>query len=563
MRSKKWKNKGISTETLTDIEVSEIMAGSGDYDNGKAPVSRNTQYAEDLADLSELQREHHSREEMSKTHSYDAFEAVRNFGPGTSAGAGLRNSAGAGPALSAADSEDSFIEADPVERSAGGPAIQLYGSDYSSVQEAPKAPETQPSFEDGLISKSDLDTLLNPDDSEQMPSSTVDEDFAVDVYQGESADFYSELGDTEYYNELHDATQFTLEPLSPDDAKYEDIMDNYEEVMEKMASNPTKPKFWFKEKGDHWYCTCGHLNKGPTCSNCGLERDLLRALFFLHEPTGEPGNYEGMNVHFTDVEIKGGKFSSKTKLIIAIAAVVVLLVGTGIFSYYYVIKPSMEKEAAKGEAAAAKSLEANVPACVGDLEEFLWGSYVSAGDECLKNKKYETAIDFYGKAQEIKDNSDIQDSINKAKYGYVCDNKSKGGDKFEKYLLELHKIGYSDINKIYNEYYAWHIKIIANKSKDDTNTDIDSASRADTIFFHVFASGGPPGETMDVYYEATWPSGSKQTEMLGTGWKAGSSQAVPFMYPVPILGQEGPLTFKVFDKSTSKELASDTVTLSK
>ena len=60
MRSKKWKEKEFSTETLTQVEVDEIMAGSDAYEQGKAPVSRNTQYAEDLGDIAELQKDRHS-----------------------------------------------------------------------------------------------------------------------------------------------------------------------------------------------------------------------------------------------------------------------------------------------------------------------------------------------------------------------------------------------------------------------------------------------------------------------------------------------------------------------
>ena len=71
-------------------------------------------------------------------------------------------------------------------------------------------------------------------------------------------------------------------PLTPDD-------DIYEEVLEQFASAPTKPKYWFEEFGDYWSCSCGHINKGSYCKNCGIERELLRSLFILHKPAGEPG----------------------------------------------------------------------------------------------------------------------------------------------------------------------------------------------------------------------------------------------------------------------------------
>lgn len=71
-------------------------------------------------------------------------------------------------------------------------------------------------------------------------------------------------------------------PLTPDDEIYEDIL-------EQFASAPTKPKYWFEEFGDYWSCSCGHINKGDCCKNCGLERDLLRSLFILHKPADTPG----------------------------------------------------------------------------------------------------------------------------------------------------------------------------------------------------------------------------------------------------------------------------------
>lgn len=448
MRSRKWNEKEFSTETLTQVEVDEIMAGSEEYEQGHAPVSRNTQYAESLDDMAKLQKHQHDREELGRTHNYS------------------------------------------------------------------EEPE---------------------------------------YYDGEDSDFYNELGDT----------QFALQPLSPDDENYEDIMENYEDIMEKMSSNPTKPKYWFKEQGDHWFCSCGQLNKGDSCSNCGLERDLLRALFFLHEPGDEPGRYEGMDIHYTDVDAESRKKSSKAKLIIAIVIIAVLLVAAGVFAYFFVVKPSIEKQAADNASAAAESMETNVTLFASEMDTFMRNSYLSAGDTCCKNEDFEEAIKFYSLAGDIKDSDDITDKINNAKYGYVCAHKSDGGDKFEKYLDELHEIGYSDIDKIYSDYYAWHFKIVANLNSADYTDDLSIVSRSDIVYFHVSTSGGPPDETVDVYYEATWPSGSKQVEQIGTDWKAGSQGTARFAYPVPILGKEGTLTFKLYDKDTQELLGSDSVTFKK
>ena len=489
MARNKFRDKGFSTETLSQLEIDEIAKGSEGYDRGEAPVNRDTQSAESLEDMARLQKNVHSQTQMSRTHSYDALDAVRDFGP--------------------TDPEPQYNGYDPEEV-------------YEEARDG-QEPDYDP-------------------EPEYAPE--------PEYYDGEDSDGSAATEDT---------GQFALQLLTPSDEKYDDIMDNYEEVIEKMSSNPTKPKYWFKEQGDHWFCTCGQLNKGDVCSNCGLERDLLRALFFLHEPGDEPGKYEGMDVTYTDVDVKGGKLSTKAKLIIAIAIIAILGAAAGLYSYYYIIKPNMEKEAAATAKAMAESIETNVPVCTKDMNEFLCSSYITAGDDSLENENYERALRFYNKASAIEGSGDLTDKINKAKYGYVKAHKSDGGDTFEKYLGELHKAGYDGVDEIYNEYYAWHFNVVANLSPDDYSTDMDTASRADTVYFHVSVSGGPPDKTLDIYYDATWPSGAKQTDMIGSGWKDGSKGYARFSYPVPLFAQEGKLTFKIYDKSTQEQLGSDSI----
>ena len=465
------------------MEIEEIAKGSEGYDRGEAPVNRNTQSAADLEDMARLQKDAHGREQMSRTHSYDALNAVRDFGP--------------------VDPEPEYTYEEP---------------DYSAEPE----PDYVPDYS-----------------ADSVPAPDPDQEY----YDGEDSDGSEPA-----------SSGFALQPLLPNDEKYDDIMDNYEVVTEKMSSNPTKPKYWFKEQGDHWYCTCGQLNKGDSCSNCGLERDLLRALFFLHEPGEEPGKYEGMDVSYTDVEVKENKLSTKAKLIIAIAVIVILGAAAGLYSYFYIIKPNMEKEAAATAKAAAESIQNNIPVCSKDMNAFLRNSYVTAGDQSLDGESYERALRFYAKASAFEGGDDLSDNINKAKYGYVKSHKSDGGEKFEKYLAELHEIGYEGVDEIYNEYYAWHFNIVANLSPDDYSNDIGTASRADTVYFHVSVSGGPPGETLDIYYDAKWPSGARQTDMIGSDWKSGSKGSARFSYPVPIFAQEGTLSFRIYDKSNQEEL---------
>ena len=93
-----------------------------------------------------------------------------------------------------------------------------------------------------------------------------------------------EIAEAKKKNPDNSMTQvYEPRPLTPDDDIYEDILEHF-------ASAPTKPKYWFEEFGDYWSCSCGHINDGDICTNCGLEKSLLRSLFILHRPEGATEN---------------------------------------------------------------------------------------------------------------------------------------------------------------------------------------------------------------------------------------------------------------------------------
>lgn len=428
MRSKKWKfkkEKGFSTETLTLNEIEEILSESEEYAEGKAPSSRYTQFAEDLDDLVELQRQSHSKDNLSMT-QHLSYEIP---------------------------SEDDLV---PVK-------------------------------------------------------------------------------------------------ISPEDKNYEDIMETFE-------ATPRKPQYYFEEHGDFWICSCGHTNKGDRCSNCGLERELLRSLYILHKPGENPGEYEGMPVK----EVPKGRLTSKQKLILVIVAIAILAVCGGLFSYFFAIKPAIEQNQAEQKKNVSAVMASTVTElCDFDTDTPVFNAYVTAGDNAYKSKDFLDAIDYYSDALKIKSSDDVSDKIKKCKFGYVSAHVDKGGSTFEKYLNELKKSGYPGIDDIYNKYYAWHFKVVANLAAEDFSGDISMASRSDIIYFHVIVSGGPPGETKNVYYEASWPNGSKEAADIGSDWKDGSRGTARLTAPVPMFMKEGSLVFKIYDKNNQESLGSKTVTLKK
>lgn len=541
-------------------------------------------------------------------------------------------------------------------------------------------------------------------------------------------------------------------PLTPDDEIYEDIL-------EQFASAPTKPKYWFEEFGDYWSCSCGHINKGTSCKNCGLERELLRSLFILHKPADTPGKLnkklrkakeqvdreetleaerrrrrekldalQGDHPHVVPIEedpaatveqevspmtvklydpgkaslestelspdspeetaaetteiaerqtepdnssqeskeeistaaiatasaedtspkadepqkkanqnseqkslqetgqppseaegtalvpvaseeqnqkkrFTWKKPSFRTKMIILIAILLLLATGGGIAVYKYLAAPAIQyEEAIKLQESGKYEKAIDKFESLGDYrdcKEHIWECYISIGDEQYKNGEFEQAIKTYNTAlkmkesdriqtkirkchigigdryyekgefenaiasyqtaMDMKDTNALQEKINKAKFGYVKAYQSKRTDQVETYLAELMSIKYPGIQEIYDTYYAWHVKIIANNSEDDYSNDMETISRHDTAYFHATLSGGEPSEQIELYYEIVWPNGAKQVYNLDSNWKSGSKITARFQYPIPLFGTEGKLTFTLYDKSTNEALGSDSI----
>lgn len=198
-----------------------------------------------------------------------------------------------------------------------------------------------------------------------------------------------------------------------------------------------------------------------------------------------------------------------------------------------------------------------------DIQDKIRDCHIGKGDAFCKEKQYTKALSSYSTAADMNMTSDLQDKINAAKFGYVKIKIKDDDDTAIKYMHELMDINYPGIQKIYDEYYSWHVKIVANTSEQDFSTDVETVSRKDTVYFHVSLSGGEPDETLQLYYEVTWPDGQSQISDLGPGWKDGSNITARFQYPMPLFGTEGKLTFKLFDKNTQEILRVDTVTFKK
>ena len=433
-------------------------------------------------------------------------------------------------------------------------------------------------------------------------------------------------------------------PLTPDD-------DIYEDIIEQFASAPTKPKYWFEEFGDYWSCSCGHINKGDCCKSCGLERELLRSLFILHKPADADGKldkklkknkeladkeaeqYAEMDarrkqreasgedltkvvpIEYTEVDIpketaltvlpeKSKKKTLSSKMIIAIAACLVLIGICGFAIYKHMAAPAMHYEEALQLMENGKYTEAiekfeglgdykdsadMIHQCwilIGDdhyergkykkainayetalqlkednsLHEKIRLCYIGIGDKYYKAGEFEKALGVYSVAADMAAGEDVQQKINDAKFGYVKKFKGDRTEQVESYMSELMDMNYPGIQVIYDEYYAWNASLVANKSESDYSTDLSTVSRKDTVYFHATLSGGEPSEKISLYYEVKWPDGHSEIYDLDSTWQAGDRLTARFQYSIPLFGKEGKLIFTLYEMHTNEVLGSDSVT---
>ena len=415
-----------------------------------------------------------------------------------------------------------------------------------------------------------------------------------------------------------DTKEHMPRPVRPED-------ESYGELMMRFTAHPVKPKYWFEEFGDHWTCSCGQVNKGETCANCGLERDLLRQLFILHKPAsvGRNNSDTMMNGYGTGAEAginnsagfggmskengnksdggtgfgagsagsAGGAGSADAAespgqededqlanlpddaapveprghkgLVIGIVVVLILLLlGAGAF-VYFVVFPEMNAQDKETAEAVRSSLTEHMPEVVQPLPKAQFDAYVAAGNYLKKDGDYVKAIEYYRKALKLDKDPSIKKKILACKYSYVEANQNVGGDRFVKYLNQLVGIGYEGAQSIYDAYYAWDASVVANNKADDAYTSMDSVDKSDTIYFHTTISGGPPDGTIQLYYQIIWPDGSADRKDIDSTYHSGSQITSRFQYPIPLLAKAGKMTFEVYNRGTHELLDSASINLKK
>ncbi|MBQ6401244.1 MAG: tetratricopeptide repeat protein [Firmicutes bacterium] len=409
-------------------------------------------------------------------------------------------------------------------------------------------------------------------------------------------------------------TKYIPRPITPEDESYRDVMMLF-------TNHPVQPKYWFEDFGDYWSCSCGQINRGDTCSNCGLERELLRKLFILHKPGESPdeGGPDGERAEAGVAFAQGGDGTSedtpseeapdraagkkkedapcgaddepepeedgepdadavraaeeadlrsrrrKTKRIMIILIVLLLLLGGGLAFFYYYALPEYHRQHDLRTNAAKDVLSHSLPAALEPLDDIRFDAWVRAGDAEYNNRKYEKAIEYYQKALDLHADSNVQQKILTAKFGYVTANMNKDseeqGEHFEDYLNELHKKKYPGIQDIYRRHFSWKASILVNDDLEDESNDEETLDLADPIYFHSTITGGPPDDSVALYYEIVWPDGTSERNNVPSSRGSGETVTTRCAYTAPANAQEGRLTFKLFNSSTHEMLGTDSVWL--
>ena len=137
---------------------------------------------------------------------------------------------------------------------------------------------------------------------------------------------------------------------------------------------------------------------------------------------------------------------------------------------------------------------------------------LSRCEEALAESEYTSALEWL---ELVKGYKNADELLMRAKYLYVCDHRTADDTTTYAYLTELAEVEYEDAAAIYQELYAWSIKITAfNHSILDAETSVKSLTRNQAFLVHVVVSGGEPGGTTSFRFAVDWPGGGSDSQEM-------------------------------------------------
>lgn len=107
------------------------------------------------------------------------------------------------------------------------------------------------------------------------------------------------------------------------------------------------------------------------------------------------------------------------------------------------------------------------------------------------------------------DYKDCKDKLNDAEMAYVKLNYNNDNRKTFDYLSRLKEINYPGAGSAYRDLYDWKYRIIVNQDEYDETTDLSSVDLNKAWYFHIFITGGKPGESIRLSSKGDFPQAIK------------------------------------------------------
>lgn len=389
----------------------------------------------------------------------------------------------------------------------------------------------------------------------------------------------------------------------PENILQSDMFESEELAEEYRRETNSSGELMPADIGEYWRCSCGFWNRREeeNCYFCDCLKEVLFDEYDIEKLSENRENYiaeqEEIERIRLEEERKQREIREKRKKMIIIISSAVIVIAAIIFSYFKWIQPMVKYNSGKEAMEAGNYQKAyetfsklegykdsdklkidatynygikciedeeydnaiKVLTSLGDYQdcnEYIKTAKLGKANQLINNKQYEEAIELLG---EIKGYKGSDKSLLAAKYGYVLEHKDKNNKKTIKYLKTLKKKDYKDARKVYNDLFAWEVKIFFNTSKSDIKTSVKSISKFKSAYCHVILSGGAPGDSTKLRYVMNSPGGGVTSETWSKTWKNGTSGGTVYWSDVAQYAPSGVLSVAVYDVNTGKKLGSASV----
>lgn len=176
----------------------------------------------------------------------------------------------------------------------------------------------------------------------------------------------------------------------------------------------------------------------------------------------------------------------------------------------------------------------------------------------IKSKNYEEAILIL---RSLKDYENSADLLKSATYDHATHYLNI--KEYQRALSIFQSIkGYKDVNakilNIENIIYTWNIRIVTN-SYETLRNDVSTLSKYDKWYFNIEVTGGKPNGSLRLRYIGTFPDGSTLSDKWDHDFYDGTTSWANFYWTNPAYGQTGTFTFRVYNSTTGKLIATKTI----